>query len=150
ILHYSTFDFWFESDPPAFLDQMESRMADHHFRTRRHPLWSLVVYPIVQAVAWIFSLSIEHAIVVVMALAAAAWAGVIFVILRLMGLQRAVVSLFTALATVSAAAVFWLPVPETYTLGALSIVVAVAMVVLTDRKVKVPQWALFLTSVGTL
>ena len=149
ILHYSTFDYWFESDPPAFLDQMESREHDHHFRTRRHPLWSLLMYPAVNAIAGVAGLPIPDAMSVLMALLASIWIVVVFATLRLARLPRADAALFTMLVAVAACSMFWLPVPESYVPGALTIALAVLLVALSARGVRVPFWICVLVSLLT-
>ncbi|HKN85556.1 MAG TPA: hypothetical protein VJV04_01730, partial [Nitrospiraceae bacterium] len=55
---------------------------------------------------------------------AAAWGGLLMLLLRTIGLRRFDALVFTLLGLMSASAMFWLLVPETYGLGSISILVA--------------------------
>ena len=62
-----------------------------------------------------------RAVWLINAASAGAWLALIYGLLRAFGLHRPDAVIFTLLAGVSAAAVFWFPVPETYCLGTLSL-----------------------------
>ena len=49
------------------------------------------------------------------------WIGTLYVLLRLLGCRKLDASIFTLLGLSSASALFWLPVPNSYTWGSLSI-----------------------------
>jgi hypothetical protein len=85
-----------------------------------------------------------------MASVAAVWVGSVFCLLRILGLRRVDSIIFTGLAVTSAAVVFWFPTPETFAFGALSIVLAVIVLALSERGVSIPPWVYVLVSAGTL
>jgi hypothetical protein len=85
-----------------------------------------------------------------MASVAAVWVGSVFFLLRILGLRRVDSIIFTGLTAASAAVMFWFPTPETFAFGALSIVLAVIVLALSERGVSVPAWVYVLVSAGTL
>ena len=58
---------------------------------------------------------------------AALWVVALYLLLRAVTPGRLDALIFTALGSVSAAAVFWLPVPETYAMGSVSVIAALAL-----------------------
>jgi hypothetical protein len=150
VLHYSTWDFWFESDPPAVADQLLDRLSRNHLRASHHPLFSLIVYPIVQLLHRWPGATADGVFTVLLSAVAAAWLGMVFVTLRAMRLSRLDAGVFGLLAAASASAMFWFPVLEANAFGALSIVAAIAAVAFADRGRAVPVWICFLISLATL
>ena len=117
-------DVWFEADLPTVSDRILHRWSDQS-RNARHPLFPLlatlpvnVVKPVVgeQAALRLF-------IVVV----AAIWVAALYCLLRAVTPGPIDALVFTALGCASAAAMFWLPVPETYALGSVSVIAALAL-----------------------
>src|SRR5262245_51846185 len=88
IVHASTFDYWFESDAPAITKQLSERMAVENERANRHPLFTLILYPVVTAlrvlphVDWVAAVGLTYAAL------AALWSALFFLLLRLLRLQR--------------------------------------------------------------
>jgi hypothetical protein len=150
IFHYGTWDYWFESDPPGVASQMLDRWGGCHERTSHHPLFSILLFPIVNTLRKVFEISGEASIGLVLASVAAVWAGTVFILLRTLGLRRTDSVIFTGLTSASASVVFWFPIPETHAFGALSIVLAVTILVLSERGISVPLWVYLLVSAGTL
>jgi hypothetical protein len=126
LLHVSTFDFWFESDAPAIAKQLSDRFALDHDRANRHPLFALILYPVLYVLRRVVHLDTPAALGVTYAGLAALWSGMFFGFLRLTGLRRREAMLFTTLALCSASAIFWLPVPETFAPAALTLLIALA------------------------
>ena len=150
ILHYSTWDYWFESDPPAAVAQMLDRWSHNHYRTSHHPLISIVLFAPVKVLRRVFLLSQENAIRMVLAGFAAIWVTTVFICLRALQLRRADSVVFTILAATSASVVFWFPVPESFGVGACSIALAIMVTALSERTRMVPEWTYLLVSIATL
>jgi len=117
-------DVWFEADLPIVSDRILHRWSDQS-RNARHPLFPLMVTlpanvakPIVGERAALRLLIVTFA---------AVWVGLLYLLLRAVTPGRLDGLVFTVLASVSAAAMFWLPVPETYALGSVSIIAALAL-----------------------
>ncbi|HYN06416.1 MAG TPA: DUF6080 domain-containing protein [Vicinamibacterales bacterium] len=150
LLHVSTFDYWFESDAPAILKQLTDRFAFENERTNRHPLFTLVLYPVVYALDRLAGLGPVPAVGLTYAGLAALWAALFFMLLRLVGLRRIDAGIFTVLALVSASMVFWLPVPETFTPAALTLLVALIAVGWRERAGRLSWIACTLIAAVTL
>lgn len=150
IYHASTWDYWFESDPLRIFDLASDRKSIHHHSTSHHPLFSLIMFPPVQALRTVFNLSVENAIGLVLAASSAIWILLSNFTLRMLGLSRADAFVFTALMAASAAAVFWFPVPETFGIGALSIMVVMAVCAYSERRGGVPTWVYVLAGVSAM
>jgi hypothetical protein len=149
ILNASTWDYWFESDPPAAVDQMLHRFGDHA-RTSHHPLFSILVSTPLYVLRKGMHLGAEAAIGVLLTIVAAIWIAAFFVCLRFLGLRRLDSLVFSCLAATSASVVFWFPVPESFGLGALSIILALTATAFSERNPDTPLWVYLLFSTMTL
>lgn len=127
-----TMDIWFQCDAPRVFDDMSKYDAPHD-RTTVHPLLVLLVFPLVSVVKTVFFFTPIAAVRIVMASAAALWVSSLFVILRLMGCRQLDAILFSILGAISAAAVFWLAVPDSYPFGGLTILLGLGFVALTEH-----------------
>jgi len=137
----SCVDVWFEADAPYIFDSMTHGDSQHHRRSRRHPLFSLVSRPAVRVVQ-ILPLTPLQAVRVVMALVTALWAATLFALLRVIGCRRPEALCFTAVAIVSAPAVFWFSVSETWGFGSLTILLALLIVAIGLRRALSTGWYL--------
>ena len=128
-------DIWFDADVPAVYENMTNRHSDH-VRTKDHPLFSLLTFPLVRLARLAVSpaVAVRSLVAVVVGLDLA----LLFVILRLLGAGRPVALAFSALAATTASSMFWSVVPETYQFGALSILLAVTIAALKGRPA--PAW----------
>ena len=133
ILDRKAFDVWFDADLYRVFSNMTDRGSDH-YRTRVHPIFSLIAFPPVSLLAQGLDLGPVAAVRAVIAIVAALWSATLFTLLRLLGCLRADAVLFSLLANVSASAVFWFIVPETYQFGSLSILLALGFVALTEYR----------------
>jgi hypothetical protein len=133
------YDVWFESDIPRVLENMTGRPSDQS-RTELHPLFILMTFPAVYLLSAEFGLGRVAAVQIAIATAAALWIGAFFILLRLIGCQRLDATLFSLLAMVSAAAVIWFTVPESYPFGSLSILLALCLVAAAQRRAVSPLW----------
>lgn len=133
ILDRQALDVWFDADLYRVFSNMTERSSDH-YRTRVHPIFSLIAFPPVHLLVQGLNLTPSAAVRAVMAVVAAIWLAALFALLRIIGCRRADAILFSLLATVSASAIFWFIVPETYQFGSLSILLALGFVGLTEHR----------------
>jgi hypothetical protein len=147
LLHYSTWDFWFDSDPPAVADLLADRESRNHLRASHHPLFSVLAYPLAQAGRFLVGPDPVATAALLVVPTAAAWLALLFLTLRWMGLPRFEAATFAAVAATSASAVFWMPVLETNAFGALTIMLAVAVVARHEAMRRSPAWAALAASV---
>jgi len=62
------------------------------------------------------------------------WFSSLFILLRLIGCRQFDAALFSILAATSAAAIFWFVIPETYSFGSLSILLALGLTALAQHQ----------------
>jgi hypothetical protein len=118
-------DVWFEGDQPTVADRMLHRWSDQS-RNARHPLFPLLGTMPVYAFT---ALGVPQFIALRLTVIAFGllWSGTVYLLMRSITTSRAQALVFTALAHVTAAAMFWLPVPETYSLGSVSVMAVLAL-----------------------
>ncbi len=131
-------DVWFEADIPRVFANMTDRESNH-YRTKVHPLFSLIAFPLVYALRTALLEPIT-AVRMVIATVASVWISLLFILLRLIGCRRFDAILFSVLAATSAAAVFWFVVSETYPFGSLSILLALCLVAVAPYQKLAPLW----------
>lgn len=129
---------WFQADIGRVYDNMTERTSDH-YRTNVHPLFSLTTFVPVVALRKA-SLDEFSAVRSVMAAAAGLWLGVLYGVLRAFGLRQPDSIIFAALGAVSAAAIFWSTVPETYIFGSLTILLTIGFAVFAATRVLAAGW----------
>jgi len=133
-------DVWFEADCPRVFANLTDPISIHS-RSGVHPLFALVGYPAVALVRRAAGLEPLVAVRVLRALTAGACAAAFYTLLRHIGCRRFDSVLFTVLAAVSAASMFWFVVPETYPPGLLSILLALLLVSRRDAgRTAGPTW----------
>lgn len=116
-------DVWFEADVFRVLQQM-SQPRGALDRAYVHPVFSLVVIPLVLLIKAATGLDGRHAVAVFSGLLAAGIAGLCWMILRRMGRGRLDAFLVGLLLLSSSTWMFWFSVTETYPLGGLTILLA--------------------------
>ena len=126
-------DFWFEADTLREVSNM-TRVHDDHYRTSVHPLFSLLTFIPVYAVKHGLSISPLQAVLLVTSVIGGLWIGMLYVLLRLLGCRKLDASVFTLLGLCSASALFWLPVPNSYSWGSLSIMLALVLLLLAEQR----------------
>lgn len=126
-------DVWFHSDIGRVIDDMTVYGIDHD-HTNVHPLFLLILFPVVYVLKTALLLEPITAVRIVIAVVAGLWFSSLFISLRVIGCRRFDATLFSVLAATSAAAVFWFVVPETYPFGSLSILLALGCVALTQHR----------------
>lgn len=148
IVDERAFDVWFESDAPRVFSNMTARKSNH-YRTKVHPLFSLIAFPPVFILTKGFHIEPLTAVRMVIAGVAAIWMATLFILLRLIGCRRTDAIVFSILAATTAAAIFWFVVPETYSFGSVSILLGLCFVAISQYRRLSPVWCV-LTSAATL
>jgi hypothetical protein len=139
IFSFETSSSWFESDVPRVFHNMTERLSDH-YRTKVHPLFSLLSYPLVFVLRKGFQFPAETAVRIVIAGVAGLWSAGLYVLLKLITRRVLDATLFALLAMASAASMFWFSVPETYSFGSLTILLSLGLLVLAQRYLISEGW----------
>ena len=133
------FDVWFQGDISRVYSNMTERWFGHE-RTKVHPIFSLIAYPPTYLLKIVLGVKSIIAVRLVIAAIAALWIGALYVLLRMIGCRLFDATLFTILGATSASAIFWFVVPETYSFGSLSILVALCFVAITKHRKLADGW----------
>ncbi len=126
LIAFNAWDLWFEANLPRNYSNMVALDSDQS-RSNLHPLFSLLVYPPTTLLRKTFGFAPIVAVRLVLALTASLWVTLLYLILRTTGCGRLDAGLLSVLGLTSAAAIFWLPVPETYALGSCSLLLALLL-----------------------
>ncbi len=118
-------DAWFEADLPIVADRMQHRWSDQA-RNSRHPLFPLLATVPVHVLKGA-GLGEGAALRAFVAAIGGLWTVMTCVLLFGLTRRRLDALVFAALAHASAAAMFWLPVPDTYALGSISVMAPLAL-----------------------
>src|SRR5689334_1340674 len=113
---FNIWDLWFEANIPRNFSNMVAIGSDHS-RSNLHPLFSLLLYPPTRLLRKVFHLDAVLAVRLMLSLTASIWVSLVYLVLRTVGSRTLDAGLLGLLAAMSAAAIFWLPVPETYPFG---------------------------------
>ncbi|AMK78592.1 MULTISPECIES: hypothetical protein [Methylomonas] len=124
-------DLWFDADIVRIYLIMTDRLSEEHESPFRHPLFSIIAYPTMQAMISILGISPPRALRLLVAISAALWVGCIYIIMRLIGCKKFDATVFSVLAASSASSIFWFAVPETFAMGSISILTSLAFIALT-------------------
>ncbi len=135
---YREQDIWFEADTARVFSNMSDR-GGNHYRTSVHPIFSLIAFPPVYLLK-LAGLETIAAVRVVTSAVACLWISALYILLRLIGLYRFDCALFSLLGATSAAAIFWFTVPETYSFGSLSILVALCLAAISEYRQVSQSW----------
>ncbi|NEQ30842.1 MAG: hypothetical protein F6K04_07550 [Leptolyngbya sp. SIO4C5] len=139
---------WFEADLSRVFQNMTDHNSDHQ-RTQVHPLFSLIAFPPTYLLGRFFGLEAQTAVGLVIACVAAFWAAGLFSLLRLVGCRNLDAVLFTLLGGVSAAAMFWFVVPDTYPFSSLTIVMGLLFAAVAEYR-PLPAYSYVVVSAITL
>uniref|UniRef100_B8HVA6 Uncharacterized protein n=1 Tax=Cyanothece sp. (strain PCC 7425 / ATCC 29141) TaxID=395961 RepID=B8HVA6_CYAP4 len=124
-------DVWFGSDIPTVFGNITSLNSDFG-RNNKHPLLPLLVFPVVLVFSKFFHLDSLAAVKLLTVIISIAWVLALYTLFRVMHCRPLDAFLFSLLGGVSAAAVFWLVVPESFALGSLTILLGFIFVVLSQ------------------
>jgi len=122
---------WFQADPVRVLADMTDRFGNH-YRIKVHPLFVLLTHPLVTLLRALTGASALTAARLVIAFCAGIWIVLVFSLLRALRCRRLDATIFAVLGAVSASALFWNGLTETYLLGSISILLAILSVQLTS------------------
>jgi hypothetical protein len=125
-------DVWFHGDCSLVFRLMVSPEADS-YRRLRHPLFPAIAPALVHLLEIILGINPNTAIKVILAAIASLWSGMLFLLLRLLNCRLFDTTLLSVLAAVSAAAMFWFVVPESYPFGSLTILLGLCLAVVAER-----------------
>lgn len=131
-------DVWFGSDIPTVFGNITSLQSDFG-RNNKHPLFPLIVFPLVYGLGKILHLDPVSAARLVTALVGGVWIGSLYVLFRLMR-PRWDATIFSLLGAVSAAATFWFVVSESFSFGSLSMVLGLVLVAVAQHLRLSPVW----------
>ncbi len=136
-------DFWFQSDMTRVFYNMTG-VESSHYRASVHPLFSLIVYHAILVVEGFVGLfrhiTDEQSAQLLIAGAAGVWTATLYSFLRIIYLPRFDASLFSLLGIFSSASLFWFSVPETYSFGSVSILLALAAAAVHQRRGLAEGW----------
>ena len=130
---FQSMDFWFEADTLREISNM-TRVHDDHYRTSVHPLFSLLTFIPVYLLKHGLATTPLRAVVLVSGVIGGLWAGTSYLLFRLLGCRRPDASVFTLLGLCSASALFWFPVPNSYSWGSLSIMLALVLLLCAEQR----------------
>ena len=130
---FQSMDFWFEADTLREISNM-TRVHDDHYRTSDASLISLLTFVPVYLIKHGLSVSPLRAVLLVGSLVGGLWAAHAHVLFRLLGCRKPDAIVLTLLGLVSASALFWLPVPTSYSWGSLSIAGARVDALYTEQR----------------
>ncbi|RST56065.1 hypothetical protein [Variovorax sp. MHTC-1] len=113
-------DAWFQADLPRVLANMVDSQSNH-YRTKVHPIASILIHPLVAALRALWPGSDLQAAMRFTVLVAVLWVVSFYALCRLLGTGRFVAASFSLLAISSAGFQFWFSVPETFGVGSLTL-----------------------------
>jgi len=122
----STGDVWFDADPLRTMRDLRSRNA-YDGRALYHPLFRIVVYPLVELVDISTGMSRCDSIRLIMAAFAGLWVLSVYFVLRLIDVRPWQAALLSILGITSSAGLFWLWVPELFVISSISLLVPIAI-----------------------
>jgi hypothetical protein len=132
-------DVWFEADMPIVADTILHRWSEHHPRYAHHPLFALVTTVPAYGLR-VIGVAEQPRLAAILGLSAALWSATIFALIRLVTPTTLEACVFTLLAHVSAAAVFWLPTTETVVLGSTTLLLPLVLLGSDARRRAADHW----------
>lgn len=126
VLSDSLWNVWFDADPSVYYVSMTNRVGGH-WGSNVHPLLAFFMYLPVFALTRGLGLAKPAAAQVLMALVAAAWVFLHFVMARLFACRRVDAALLAVLAGTSAGAMFMFVVPEFHPFGGVTVTLCLVL-----------------------
>ncbi len=120
-----TTDIYFDADISHYMLRMTEWWSLRHSASR-HPLMSLVMYPPVKALRLV-GFAPKQAIRITIATVCGAWMALMFFLLLLWGCRIFDATVFSVLGLISASSIFWLSVPESFSFGSATILIALIL-----------------------
>ncbi|MBI9047401.1 MAG: hypothetical protein JEZ06_23145 [Anaerolineaceae bacterium] len=143
-----TMDVWFEADLARVIENMSNRFTNH-FRTNVHPLFSIIFYSFSLFFRRFFDSSPISAAQSVFFFMGVFWTVSLYIYFRILELKRFDSFLFTLLGLFSSASIFWISLPEPYLPGSISIIFALSIAALADKK-EIPTGWFIMSNVVTM
>jgi hypothetical protein len=141
---YSVADIWFGADQSRVLPTVITHASDH-YRTKVHPIFSLLMLPFGSAFTSLGLASLTAA-KLLLAVCASASVGLLHITVRQLGLGRFDSLLICLVYMASASFIFWSGLMETFPVAALSVAAMVCIAAINPAG----MFAWFLGSAGTL
>jgi hypothetical protein len=133
-------DVWFGSDIPTVFGNISSTNSDFG-RNNKHPLFPLLVFPFVFGFSKLFRLDLLTSARLVSVGVAMLWIASLYTLFRVMGCRRLDAVILSLVGGVSAASLFWLVIPESFSFGSLTIILGLIFVVVTQfRQISWPWY----------
>ena len=118
-----TWDLWFDGDPVRIVSGISSRLDKFHERSTMHPLWSLLVATPFIAVTKLLGLKFSVALYVLVQ--SFTLGAIFYAVLRVFRIGRFDAVLVSLLLLSTASSWIWLGMPETFALGAVTMLIPV-------------------------
>ncbi len=132
-------DVWFGGDIPTVFGNITSLNSDFG-RNNKHPLFPLIVFPLVFLTGKLFHLDPLAAARLVAVGISTLWIGSLYALFRIMGCYRLDSALLSLVGAVSAASIFWLIIPESFPLASLTFILGLAFVTLAQFRPFTGAW----------
>lgn len=126
-------DVWFQSDIPRVVESITERSTTGA-RTHVHPIFPITGYAGVTLLRKLLGLDMLAAVRLLFALTGGLWLGLFYGLLRLICPGRIDALLFALIAGTSASALFGFVIPDTFSLGSLTIVFALGLSALAESR----------------
>nr|WP_217346592.1 hypothetical protein [Noviherbaspirillum sp. L7-7A]MBV0881057.1 hypothetical protein [Noviherbaspirillum sp. L7-7A] len=135
-------NFWFDADVPRYICQAVDRIANDHWRNKVHPLFSLMTYPLPNALKF-FGIEIIQAIRIQLSLIVAIGAVFLFNALRNAKISEINAFLIVALGLSGAASLAWFSIPESYAYSFAAFSIVLFITTLRQKKSGIAmQWVM--------
>lgn len=141
-------DAWFGADTPRTLANMVDAQSNH-YRTKVHPISSLLLHPVTVAVRSVWPGSDLDAAMRIVKAVGVLWAIGFYALGRLSGAGRIASVCFTALAVASAAFQFWFSLAETFFAGSFTLLLVLLVAAVAVYRPVGDRW-LVAASVASL
>lgn len=135
-----TLDLYFDADICWYLEYLTTPPA-HIFQSIEHPFLRWLLYPIARFFTENFHASDWAAVGLIMGINAFAWTALLYLVLLKFSEDHLASVALTLLALSSAAAVFWLPVPESFPFGSTSVLLTFALPRLRRKSLEMGAFA---------
>jgi hypothetical protein len=142
-------DVWFDSDSLFVLDQISNRYSEHNNTNSRHPIFSMLVYPLMFCQTRLLGIDGITAAFNVLVLTSSLCVLAMYGALRLAGRTLQVAVIFTSIFTASTTGMLFLGIHERLIPGGISVLVCLIAFQLHERRL-LPGWTLVLAAAGTL
>lgn len=132
-------DVWFGGDIPTVFGNITSLNSDFG-RNNKHPLFPLIVFPLVFLTGKLFHLDPLAAARLVAVGVSTLWIGGLYALFRVMGCYRLDATLLSLVGAVSAASIFWLIIPESFPLASLTFILGLIFVAVAQFRPFTGAW----------